>query len=182
MDADLEWDPRKATHNRRKHGVSFEEAVTAFADRLAVTVADPDHSDADEARYLLVGRSAKAGSWWCPTPSAAPPFGSSTPGQPPAASRHSMKKASSKARPAARRTPERGAVREEMRAEYDFSGGVRGKYADRFAPGRPVRVVVLAPDVAEAFGSARAVNAALRRVIKDRERAASSGRRPRRTA
>ena len=73
-------------------------------------------------------------------------------------------------------------MREEMRAEYDFSGGVRGKYADRFAPGRPVRVVVLAPDVAEAFGSARAVNAALRRVIKDRERAANSGRRPRRTA
>ena len=59
MDADFEWDPRKATANRRKHGISFEDAVTAFADRLAVTVADPDHSDADEARYILVGRSAK---------------------------------------------------------------------------------------------------------------------------
>ena len=42
--------------------------------------------------------------------------------------------------------------------------------------------VVLAPDVAEAFGSARAVNAALRRVIQDRERARSSGGRSRRTA
>jgi hypothetical protein len=69
-----------------------------------------------------------------------------------------------------------------MRAEYDFSGGVRGKYAARFGPSRVVRVVVLAPDVAEAFPSARAVNAALRRVLKDRERAAGSGRRSRRTA
>jgi len=69
-----------------------------------------------------------------------------------------------------------------MRAEYDFSGGVRGKYAARFATGRTVRVVVLAPDVAEAFGSARAVNAALRRVLKERERAGNSGRRSRRTA
>jgi hypothetical protein len=93
-----------------------------------------------------------------------------------------MKKASSKARTAARQTAGRGSVREEMRAEYDFSGGVRGKYAGRFAPGRTVRVVVLAPDVAEAFGSARAVNAALRRVIKDRDRASGSGRRSRRTA
>lgn len=93
-----------------------------------------------------------------------------------------MKKASSKTRTAAPRAPERGAVREEMRAEYDLSSGVRGKYAGRFAPGRTVRVVVLAPDVAEAFGSARAVNAALRRVIKDRKRAGGSGRRSRRTA
>jgi hypothetical protein len=69
-----------------------------------------------------------------------------------------------------------------MRAEYDFSGGVRGKYAGRFSSDRTVRVVVLAPDVAQAFGSARAVNAALRRVLKDRERAGPSGRRSRRTA
>ena len=59
MDADFEWDPRKATDNRRKHGVSFDEAVTAFADPLSVTVPDPDHSAAEEARYILVGRSAE---------------------------------------------------------------------------------------------------------------------------
>lgn len=93
-----------------------------------------------------------------------------------------MKKARSKAKASARRAAPRAAVREEMRAEYDFSGGVRGRYAGRFGPGRPVRVVVLAPDVAEAFGSARAVNAALRRVLKDRERTAASGRRSRHTA
>ena len=71
---------------------------------------------------------------------------------------------------------------DDIRPEYDFSGGVRGKYAARFAPNRVVRVVVLAPDVAEAFGSARAVNAALRRVLKEREHASGSGRRTKRTA
>jgi hypothetical protein len=93
-----------------------------------------------------------------------------------------MKKASSRAKAPARRAPRRGAVREEMRAEYDLSGGVRGKYAGRFAAGRIVRVVVLAPDVADAFKSARAVNAALRRVLKERERAGGSARGSRRTA
>ena len=93
-----------------------------------------------------------------------------------------MKKASSKAKGAVRRPAARDAIGEEMRAEYDFSGGVRGKYAGRFGPERVVRVVVLAPDVAEAFASARAVNAALRRVLKDRQRLGASARRSRRTA
>lgn len=52
----------------------------------------------------------------------------------------------------------------EMLAEYDFSGGVRGKYATRFAAG--TNVVVLAPDVAEAFPDSAAVNDALRALIK----------------
>jgi hypothetical protein len=38
------WDPRKATANLKKHGISFEEASTVFSDTLAVTGADPDHS------------------------------------------------------------------------------------------------------------------------------------------
>jgi hypothetical protein len=49
---------------------------------------------------------------------------------------------------------------DEMRPEYDFSGGVRGKYAARFARG--TNVVVLAPDVAEVFKTSKAVNDALR--------------------
>jgi len=48
----------------------------------------------------------------------------------------------------------------EMREEYDFSQGVRGKYAKRFAQGS--NVIVLDPDVAEVFPDAEAVNAALR--------------------
>ena len=88
-----------------------------------------------------------------------------------------MRKANSRAKAAARRAPRARAVREEMRAEYDFRGGVRGKYAGRFVPDGIVRVVVLAPDVADAFKSARAVNAALRRVLKERDRTGGSGRR-----
>jgi len=52
------WDPRKASANFRKHGVAFDEASTAFADPLSITVPDPDHSD-DETRFLLVGRSLR---------------------------------------------------------------------------------------------------------------------------
>lgn len=50
------WDPAKAATNVQKHGVTFEEAVTAFGDPLSVTVPDPDHS-AGEERFVLVGRS-----------------------------------------------------------------------------------------------------------------------------
>jgi hypothetical protein len=51
------WDPQKAAPNPRKHGVSFPDAATAFADPLSVTIPDPDHS-ADEERFLLVGLTA----------------------------------------------------------------------------------------------------------------------------
>lgn len=54
----------------------------------------------------------------------------------------------------------------EMRAHYNFRGGVRGKYAARI-PKFSV-IVVLAPDVAEAFPTARAVNAALRKLMRSR--------------
>ncbi|MGH8632573.1 MAG: BrnT family toxin [Burkholderiales bacterium] len=38
------WDPRKAVAIKRRHGVTFEEAATAFGDDLSLTVADPEHS------------------------------------------------------------------------------------------------------------------------------------------
>ncbi len=53
------WDPAKAATNARKHGVTFEEAVSAFGDPLSVTVPDPDHSVGEE-RFVLVGRSARS--------------------------------------------------------------------------------------------------------------------------
>lgn len=52
----FEWDAHKALINRMKHGVSFEEAVTVFADPLARIFDDPDHSIA-EAREFIVGWS-----------------------------------------------------------------------------------------------------------------------------
>jgi uncharacterized DUF497 family protein len=53
----VEWDNRKAAANLRKHGVSFEEAVTALEDSLAVTYRDPDHSE-EESRFLTFGVSS----------------------------------------------------------------------------------------------------------------------------
>jgi uncharacterized DUF497 family protein len=50
------WSPRKAHENLRKHGVSFEEATTVFADPLARIFDDPDHS-LGERREIIVGRS-----------------------------------------------------------------------------------------------------------------------------
>ena len=53
------WDRDKAAANIAKHGVDFEDALTAFNDPLSLTVLDPDHSQGEE-RFLLVGHS-KAG-------------------------------------------------------------------------------------------------------------------------
>ena len=52
----FEWDDAKAVLNLRKHQVSFEEAASVFADSLAYTFADPDHS-AGEERMLTFGYS-----------------------------------------------------------------------------------------------------------------------------
>jgi uncharacterized protein len=52
------WDERKDRENQRKHGVSFEEASSAFADENARLRHDPDHSQ-DENRFILLGISAK---------------------------------------------------------------------------------------------------------------------------
>ena len=52
----------------------------------------------------------------------------------------------------------------EMRDHYDFSGGVRGKYAARYFDGK--NVVVLAPDVAAMFPDSIAVNEALRTLVR----------------
>ena len=57
-DLRIEWDAAKARANLQKHGVSFEEAETAFADDFALVLRDPDHSSAEEERLLLIGLSA----------------------------------------------------------------------------------------------------------------------------
>lgn len=55
----FEWDRQKAAFNLRKHGVSFEEAATVFADPLSVTYYDPDRS-AGESRFITIGTSGSA--------------------------------------------------------------------------------------------------------------------------
>ncbi len=51
----------------------------------------------------------------------------------------------------------------DMRAEYDFSGGVRGKYVDRYSRG--TNVVLLDPALADAFPDSKSVNDALRELL-----------------
>lgn len=52
----------------------------------------------------------------------------------------------------------------DMLDEYDFSKGVRGKYAKRYAEGN--NVVILSPDVAQVFPDSESVNEALRVLVK----------------
>jgi hypothetical protein len=66
-------------------------------------------------------------------------------------------------------------IEPETLAEYDFSGGVRGKYARKYATG--TNVVVLEPDVAKLFPNAEAVSSSLRalvRIVKRREKVGAS--------
>ena len=55
----FEWNPDKAKINFEKHKVSFEEAQTVFYDEQALLIADPDHSDSEEDRFVIIGRSKK---------------------------------------------------------------------------------------------------------------------------
>ena len=59
-----------------------------------------------------------------------------------------------------------------MRDEYDFSKGIRGKYAKRYQEG--TNLILLDPDVAKEFPDATAVNEALRQVLRDREKTPGS--------
>ena len=56
MPPEFEWDATKARENLKNHGVTFEEALTVFADPLARIFDDPDHSE-DERRELIIGHS-----------------------------------------------------------------------------------------------------------------------------
>ncbi len=55
-----------------------------------------------------------------------------------------------------------------MKDNYDFSKGVRGKYAKRFAKG--TNMVVLDPEIAKLFPTSEAVNKALRKLIEDEKK------------
>lgn len=52
------WDPKKASSNKSKHGVSFEEAESVFSDENGLLLDDPEHSEDDEPRFLLMGLSS----------------------------------------------------------------------------------------------------------------------------
>lgn len=56
MSFTFEWDEEKAAENLTKHGVSFSEASTVFADLLSRTIPDPLHSE-EEDRFVVLGQS-----------------------------------------------------------------------------------------------------------------------------
>jgi uncharacterized DUF497 family protein len=131
----FEWDGKKEMANRRKHYVGFAEASTVFGDPLSITIPDPNHA-AGEERFVIIGKSSERKLLVVV---------------------HTMKDATMKERRSKRAAP-------AMRAEYDFSGGVRGKYADRYRVG--VNVILLEPEVAAAFPDSKSVNDALRALLK----------------
>src|SRR5207244_8081947 len=97
MDMSFEWDPRKAAANRKKHGVSFEDALTVFGDRLARIFDDPDHSRT-EAREIIVGHSRGSGFSSSASSNEAREFGSSAPGRQHGGSGRTMKTGRSRSR------------------------------------------------------------------------------------
>jgi uncharacterized DUF497 family protein len=131
---------RKAASNRRKHGVSFEEALTVFADPLARIFEDEDHSD-EERREIIIGHSkAQRLLVVC--------FAE---GRDSIRSGRIMKKTSN------RRTTR--AQRDEMRRGYRFNyrKARPNRFASRFQAGAVA--VVLDPDVASVSRSPASVNA-----------------------
>ena len=54
----FDWDADKEITNIKKHGISFDEAVTVFADEAAILFDDPEHSE-EEDRFLLLEMSEK---------------------------------------------------------------------------------------------------------------------------
>lgn len=56
----FEWDEVKNTINKKKHGISFEEAQAVFEDELAILFDDPDHSE-EEDRFLIIGMTDRKG-------------------------------------------------------------------------------------------------------------------------
>ncbi len=58
MSLRFEWNPKKAETNLAKHDVSFEEAMTVFADPLARIFPDAEHS-VNEVREIIIGHSAR---------------------------------------------------------------------------------------------------------------------------
>ena len=134
----FEWHKGKAESNLRAHRVSFHEATTAFADPLSITISDPDHSLA-EMCFTQSGPGESASSAQD--------------------SRLEMNKGNMK-----KHAKKKARISNRMRREYDFSKGVRGKHAARYASG--TNVVVLAPDVSRHFPTADDVNETLRAVSR----------------
>lgn len=167
----FEWDLRKEVSNRSKDGVGFREGATVFGDPLATTFPDRDHSGL-EGRFLTLESRPAGECWLWSTARGATIFGSSVCGRSRAARGNFMKKT-------ARQRNHEPRNHDEMKSEYDFAsmkGGVRGKHYRDYRNG--TNVVVLQPDVAEAFPTEDAVHEALRGILTTTRALRRTGRLP----
>jgi|SRR5687767_12137619 len=151
----FEWDEEKAQLNVTKHGVSFEEAATVLGDPLSLTIEDPIHSVTEE-RFLTLGQSSQGRLLVVAHTERGSISGLSAPDRQRVVKGIHMKKNHSNG-------PD-NETRNEMQAEYDFSKGIRGRYAARYAQG--TNLVLLDPDVSQSFPDSASVNEALRTLIK----------------
>src|SRR5262249_11393944 len=136
MSLRFEWDREKARSNLSRHAVSFEEALTVFANPMARIFDDEDHS-LQEEREIIIGHSAKERLLVICFTSQGELESLVHERQQPQSGR-TMKKTSGHRRP----------MRDEMRREYRFD--YRKSRPNRFAPlmKRRTVAVVLDPDIA----------------------------------
>lgn len=165
----VEWDPTKAQAKVRKHGIAFEEAATVFGDPMSKAGV----RESGERLLIQITRSARRDFWTSDAPTRATYSSSHILSEGPDQAHqrpicHSKGSARTMKKPASERAAP--AQVSEMRPEYDFSGGVRGKHAARYA--KDTNIVILDPDVAAVFRDSAAVNEVLRALlpIVDRRR------------
>lgn len=152
----FEWDPLKAQVNLARHEVSFEEATTAFGDPLSLTITDPAHSS-EEVRFVLLGESYRGRLLVVVH----------------AERLERIRIISARLATEERESPMKKMTDDsEVKQEYDFSDGLRGKYAAQFV--EETNVVVLDADVAAEFKTSKAVNDALRAQLASQGDASSS--------
>jgi uncharacterized DUF497 family protein len=158
----FEFDPSKAAANLRKHGVSFQEAMTVFDDLLAATFEDELHSE-EEGRSITIGLSSKGRLLFvshCDFEDCIRIIGR---GQPMPSKREALK------------TDDPVAPR-----PLDWSKAVRGKYYDRMQRG--TNIVLIEPDLLDSFPDSAAVNKALRSLKEIATRSAKPTQHVRETA
>lgn len=152
---EFEWDKVKALNNLKKHRLSFQEAATVFADQLALTFHDPDHS-INELRYLTFGVT-RAGRHVIVSHTELNDI---------------MRIISARLMTKLEKDVyEEGGGIEEMRSEYkrqELGKGVRGKYHAAFKESH--NIVLLEPEVARAFKSEEDVNRALLGLIREKKK------------
>ena len=156
MSLRFEWDPNKAEANLAKHEISFEEAMTVFADPLARIFPDEEHS-VDELREIIIGHSAGQQLILVNFTSIDDRVRIFSARIATRRERKIMKKTSvRKKKPVAEET-----LRSEYR--FDYSKSKPNRFAAKISKGSVA--VVLEPDVAEIFGSSEVVNDLLRSII-----------------